>query len=113
MRRALWAAALLALLGGAAGAADRASPRTLELTVDGMVCGFCAQGIEERFRSLEATEEVYVSLERRLVAVSLKPRLEIGDDEARRVLTEAGYTLRSVKRTRRSLDQVRAASGSP
>ena len=44
---------------------------TIEMTVNGLVCGFCAQGIEKRLRKFPATADVLVSLEQRLVAVGL------------------------------------------
>jgi len=43
---------------------------TIEMTVNGLVCAFCAQGIEKKLKKLSATSEVVVSLEHRLVAVS-------------------------------------------
>jgi copper chaperone CopZ len=82
--------------------------RTIELTVDGLVCAFCAQGIDKKMRKLDATADVYVSLEQHLVAVALKPGQDIADEKLGEVLTEAGYTLRGAKRVYETLDAVRA-----
>lgn len=41
------------------------------MDVNGLVCGYCAQGIEKTLKGLSATEAVFVSLEHRLVAVVL------------------------------------------
>jgi copper chaperone CopZ len=93
-------AALLAF-GSSANAA------TIEMTVNGLVCGFCAQGIEKTLRKNAATEDVVVSLENRLVAVATKPGTDIGDDVLRQALTNAGYDVKAIARTERSIDAIR------
>jgi copper chaperone CopZ len=77
------------------------------MSVDGMVCAFCMQGIEKKLRGHAATQDVYIDLERQLVAVALKDRGSISDAELERLLTEAGYALREVRRTRRPLAALR------
>ena len=56
-----------------------ASANTIEMEVNGLVCGFCAQGIEKTLKGLPAAEGVLVSLEHRLVAVKLKQGADIED----------------------------------
>jgi copper chaperone CopZ len=72
---------------------------TIEMTVNGLVCTFCAQGIDKQLRKFPATSEVLVSLEHRLVAVALKDGQNIPDAELRRALTNAGYTVKAIQRT--------------
>jgi copper chaperone CopZ len=103
--RTVMAVALLAAAGAVAAA--KPAPATIEMDVDGLVCAFCAQGIEKKLRKQEATADVLVSLEHKLVAVALKPGQDIGDKVLDEVLTEAGYSLRGVRRTGRSLDEIR------
>ena len=93
---------LLALLG-----ASSASAATIELTVNGLVCGFCAQGIEKTLRRNPATDDVFVSLENRLVAVTTKPDSDIADDVLRKALQDAGYDVKAIARTDRSLQSLR------
>ena len=81
---------------------------TIEMNVNGLVCAFCAQGIEKKLRKLPATADVVVSLEQRLVAVSLKPGQDIADADLRRALTDAGYTVTAIQRTETPIDEVRA-----
>jgi len=97
------------LWAGLAGAAapEASKPGTIEMDVDGLVCAFCAQGIEKKLRKDAATADVFVSLEHKLVAVALKPQQDITDDALKTLLTEAGYTLRGVRRTDESLDAIR------
>lgn len=80
---------------------------TIEMTVNGLVCGFCAQGIEKTLRKNPATADVVVSLENRLVAVGTKPGTDIGDDVLRKALTNAGYDVKAIARTDRSIDAIR------
>jgi len=96
------AAALLAVL-----AASGASAATIELTVNGLVCGFCAQGIEKTLRRNAATDDVFVSLENRLVAVATKPDTDIADEVLRKALKDAGYDVKAIARTDRSLQSLR------
>jgi copper chaperone CopZ len=93
---------LLALL-----AASGAKAATIELTVNGLVCGFCAQGIEKTLRRNAATDDVFVSLETRLVAIATKPDTDIADDVLRKALKDAGYDVKAIARTERSLQSLR------
>jgi mercuric ion binding protein len=94
-----------------AGAAE--APRTIEMQVDGLVCAFCAQGIEKKLRKQAACADVFVSLEHKLVAVALKPQQDISDESLKSLLTESGYALKSVKRTDEPLPALRARTESP
>ena len=97
-------ALLAALVSGSASAA------TIELTVNGLVCGFCAQGIEKTLRRNAATDDVFVSLENRLVAIATKPETDIADEVLRKALKDAGYDVKAIARTERSLQSLREQS---
>lgn len=81
---------------------------TIEMTVNGLVCGFCAQGIEKTLRKYPATADVLVSLENRLVAVATKEGADIPDADLRKALTDAGYDVKAIERTQRSMEDLRA-----
>ena len=85
-----------------------AAAGTIEMKVNGLVCGFCAQGIEKTLRAFPATADVVVSLEKKLVAVATRDGQDIGDEELRKALTNAGYTVKAIRREDESLDDVRA-----
>ena len=86
---------------------------TIEMEVNGLVCAFCAQGIEKKLRAFPATSDVVVSLEERLVAVSTKDGQDIPDDDLRHALTDAGYTVMKIQRPDESIDAVRARLKEP
>jgi mercuric ion binding protein len=98
-------AALLVAASAPALAAD--ATRTIRMEVAGLVCGFCAQGIDKQMRGFEATRDVYVNLERGLVAVELDPGADIADAVLDKALTDAGYTLTGITRVDRPLAEVR------
>jgi copper chaperone CopZ len=93
----------LTLLAVAVGSAAT----TIEMTVNGLVCAFCAQGIEKKLKKLPATAEVLVNLEHRLVAVELKDGQDIPDADLRKALTDAGYTVKSISRSEAPIGSVR------
>jgi copper chaperone CopZ len=88
-------------------ASASAQAATIEMQVNGLVCAFCAQGIEKQLRKFPATADVIVNLEHKLVAVALKDGQEIPDTELRRALTNAGYTVKAVQRTETPLAELR------
>ncbi|KQY50365.1 heavy-metal-associated domain-containing protein [Lysobacter sp. Root494] len=87
-----------------------ASAGTIEMEVNGLVCGFCAQGIEKTLKGLPATEGVFVSLEHRLVAVKLREGADIEEATLRKALKDSGYTVVGIRRTQHSLDDLRTRS---
>lgn len=88
--------------------ASAASATTIEMNVNGLVCAFCAQGIEKKLRKLPATADVVVSLEQRLVAVAVKDGQDIPDADLRKALTDAGYTVTGIQRTETPIGAIRA-----
>ena len=85
-----------------------ANAATIEVHVNGLVCAFCAQGIEKKLRKLPATADVVVNLEQRLVAVALKDGQDVPDADLRKALTDAGYAVTAIERTEESLETIRA-----
>ena len=81
---------------------------TIEMKVHGLVCGFCAQGIEKTLRRNPATADVVVSLEKKLVAVATRDGQDISDAELTKALIDSGYDVKGITRTQRSLDEIRA-----
>lgn len=105
MRKSTAAIAALWLLSGIASAS------TIEMKVYGLVCAFCAQGIEKTLRRNPSTADVLVSLEKQLVAVSTKEGQDIPDADLTKALTDAGYDVKAITRTERSLEKIREELG--
>jgi copper chaperone CopZ len=84
------------------------SADTIEMKVYGLVCAFCAQGIEKTLRKNAATEDVVVSLEHQLVAVVTHQGQDIPDADLTKALTDAGYDVKGISRTQRSMSEIRS-----
>lgn len=74
------------------------SAETIKMKVNGLVCAFCAQGIEKALRKQEATQDVFVSLKDGLVVAALKEGQALPDETLKKLLEEAGYTLMTIER---------------
>ena len=53
-------------------ASPASATTSVKATVNGMVCAFCAQGIEKRISQMPATKAVFVDLKRKVVVVEAK-----------------------------------------
>lgn len=71
---------------------------TIRVKVKGMVCSFCAQGIEKTFEKLESVLEVSVDLDTMMVSLTLVPSMSISDDAIRQVIEDAGYFVERIER---------------
>ena len=89
-------------------AVGNAQAKTIEMKVNGLVCAFCAQGIEKTMKSFTETELVLVNLAHQLVAVELKADADISDARLSAAITEAGYSLVSITRTENSVSDLSA-----
>ncbi|HTL11715.1 MAG TPA: heavy-metal-associated domain-containing protein [Bdellovibrionota bacterium] len=78
--------------------APMAFGREISISVRGMVCSFCAQGIEKKFSAEPAVQKVTVRLSEKTVSLTLKEGQDVSDDRIRSVLTESGYNVRSIER---------------
>lgn len=88
-----------------------AEARSIRVEVNGLVCAFCADGITRALKKQPATDEVFVSLEHRLVAVGLKDGQDIADEVLKKTLVDAGYTVVGIERTDDTIATIRAGVG--
>lgn len=92
MRKLLLTAAAFAILASAAQA------ETIKASVNGLVCAFCATGIEKTFKAEAAVETVHVDLESKLVTITTKADQKMDDATITKLITDAGYTVTGIKR---------------
>ena len=74
------------------------SADTIKATVNGMVCGFCATGIEKTFRAQPEVKTVNVDLENKLVTIQTKQGQILDDSKIKKLLGNAGYSVVAVAR---------------
>lgn len=63
----------------------------LKVGVKGMVCAFCAQGIEKKFKAQPEVEKVEVSLENKFVKLNFKDGKRLPKEKITEILKDAGY----------------------
>ena len=87
-----------------------AHAKTIKMEVNGLVCAFCAQGIEKKLRAMAPTQDVFVSLEKKLVAVALKDGQDIPDATLKESLKDSGYDVATVARSDEPHEAIRRAA---
>jgi copper chaperone CopZ len=95
MRHILVTLTILAALSGSA------LGETIRTTVNGMVCAFCATGIEKTFRKQPEVVNVKVDLSKKTVTITTKPGKTLGDAKIQEVVTYSGYTMDKIVREKR------------
>jgi mercuric ion binding protein len=75
-----------------------AQAKLITVQVNGMVCAFCAQGIEKKFKALPEVASIKVSLETKKVEVDTKEGKEITEDQIKKIITESGYEIVKIER---------------
>jgi copper chaperone CopZ len=66
-------------------------PVVIDIKVRGMVCSFCAQGIEKNISKLKMVENVDVNLKRGFVSIMVKDGESIDMNEIEQIIKDAGY----------------------
>jgi mercuric ion binding protein len=94
MRTTLLTFIILASLTGSAWA------ETITTTVHGMVCAFCATGIEKTFRKQPEVATVKVDLPKKRVVITTKPGKTLSDAKIKEVVTYSGYKMGEIVRTK-------------
>lgn len=75
-----------------------ASAETIHTTVNGMVCAFCATGIEKTFHKQPEVQSVKVDLPSKQVTIKTKPGKTLTDAKIKEVVTYSGYTMGKIVR---------------
>lgn len=68
----------------------------VEITVKGMVCAFCSQGITKKFKE-EKVKDVNVDLEKHLVTLVLNDGQKIPNDKIEKILKDSGYGVEKIE----------------
>ena len=71
---------------------------TITTTVNGMVCAFCATGIEKTFRKQPGVATIKVDLPKKLVTITTKPGKTLTDAKIKEVVTYSGYAMGKIVR---------------
>lgn len=88
-RNLIWRMALVVLLAGVPASAGE----TIKVGVKGMVCAFCAQGIQKKFSAQPEVASVKVSLEQKFIELSFVDGKSLAKERIGKLLSEAGYEM--------------------
>ena len=95
MRNILLTLTVLATFAGSA------LGETVKATVHGMVCAFCATGIEKKFKTNPEVATVKIDLGRKLVTIQTKPGQTISDAKITEVIKYTGYSVDNIVREKK------------
>ena len=98
---------LIALVMGIAAVSSMAA-NSVKVTVNGMVCSFCAQGIEKRLSKMDATKDVFVDLKKKTVAVEAKDGQTLDAKAISAEIVDAGYDVVKIEPVSQSVAEIRA-----
>jgi mercuric ion binding protein len=85
---------------------------SVKATVNGMVCAFCAQGIEKTISKMDATKAVFVDLKSKVVLVEAKDGKTLDEKAIGAAIVDAGYDVVKMEPSTQSVDEMKAASKS-
>lgn len=81
---------------------------SIKATVNGMVCAFCAQGIEKRISKMDATKEVFVDLKNKTVAIEARNGQTLDTKAITAEIVDAGYDVVKLETVQRSVADIKA-----
>lgn len=81
---------------------------SIHAEVKGMVCAFCAKGINKKLRELDSTQDVWVDLKSRMVVVELKDQKTMSLEAFTKLIKDAGYDLANVEYINKTLVEIKA-----
>lgn len=67
----------------------------IDVTVKGMVCSFCSQGITKKFTE-EGVKSVHVDLDKHLVSLELNDNQKLSAERIEKILKDSGYGVEKI-----------------
>ncbi|APW43694.1 heavy-metal-associated domain-containing protein [Rhodoferax saidenbachensis] len=98
----------ITMLAFAVAALPSFAATSVKATVNGMVCAFCAQGIEKRISKMDATKAVFVDLKKKTVAVEAKEGKTLDEKAIAAEITDAGYDVVKLEQVQKSVEEIKA-----
>ena len=83
---------------------------SVKATVNGMVCSFCAQGIEKSLMDMPQTKAVFIDLKKKVVAVEAKDGQKLDNKKIASQIKDAGYDVVKLETVALSVDDIKAAT---
>ncbi|MEK9657255.1 MAG: heavy metal-associated domain-containing protein [bacterium] len=74
--------------------------KTVTSYVEGMVCDFCARGLEKVFAQHAAVASINVSLEEGTVSIKMKPNKTVSNEKITELIKNNGLSVRQIVRSK-------------
>jgi copper chaperone CopZ len=69
---------------------------TIDITVNGMVCSFCAQGIEKKIKKISAVSTITVDMDTKVVTIITKDKQTISDETLKKIIVDSGFAIKEI-----------------
>lgn len=79
---------------------------SIKAEVNGMVCAFCAKGIEKKLKAVPEGQATLVDLKSRIVVLELKDKLHVPLERFKQIIQEAGYDVKSAELVEQSAAEI-------
>ncbi len=73
------------------------TPSQALVTVNGLVCDFCARALDKVFTKQEAVEDIDVNLDTKLITIDFKPEQSLEEEKIKELITDSGYDVVDVE----------------
>ncbi len=78
--------------------AGHAAVDKIAVSVNGLVCDFCARALEKVFYKRDGVEGVDVNLDTKIVTLEVVKGTDISDEEITELITDSGYNVTKISR---------------
>ena len=72
----------------------------VHVSVNGLVCDFCARALEKTFGKQETVEGIDVNLESKVVTINFNDGQTLDDETITKLITDAGYNVEGIHRVK-------------
>jgi copper chaperone CopZ len=87
---------------------DASKTGVTKISVNGMVCNFCVQGIEKRLTAMPQTKDVYIDLKQKIVVAQAKDGQAYDNAKLKSEIEDAGYEVVKIEPAKDSFAAVKA-----
>ena len=77
-----------------------------KIEVNGMVCAFCAQGIEKSLNNIDSTKDVFVNLDEGFVILESQSE-GVAEEKIKKIIVDAGYDVTQISLIDDTADNIR------
>ena len=70
----------------------------VHVSVNGLVCDFCARALEKVFGKVEAVKAIDVNLDTKIITVNFNEGQTLNDEKLTQLITDAGYNVEGIHR---------------